>query len=264
MALLKKSIVLASSTLIVALAIIFYWQQQDTCQTSGPIMCVFAHGFRQNNGRAALYEDILGIKLISFDFPDATNTRETDLAQERDLEPLAQTCCSTVNSPECSNGFGLIGVSRGAAAVLVYASKKPEGLRFVIAESPFDHIDNVKMNMLARYNCDWLAPSVADALFAQMFPHHKPDGLHPIDVIANIDPCVPVLLICSEADIVVPHTSTIQLYTKLKASRQDRNNVHLIVFKTGTHARLVHEMKEEYTQAITDFLNAHGLRLLGR
>ena len=104
-------------------------------------------------------------------------------------------------------------------------------------ESPFDHVKSV-------FNTHWFV-NIASKLvskpkiykFFLWATKHKEKGEHPIDNVANIRHDLPIMFVCTESDGIVPCSSTVNLYKKLRQSGHE--HVYLLKFKTGKHGKLL-------------------------
>jgi pimeloyl-ACP methyl ester carboxylesterase len=232
----------------------YYYSPQST-----NVVFIFSHGLRQNQHRARDYEKALDVPFNSFDFPDVHNQRETDFAQERDLKKLEECYTKTLATLKPHEGIVLVGVSRGAAATLNFASTHPKQLKGIIVEAPFDNVQSVKTSLLSKFDC--LSEPLADSIIQCMFPYYKHDGIQPIESIKLIDPEIPVLIICTEEDIVAPKTCSIRLCDELKNARAHttKQNTHLALFSKGSHAGLIEEFPVEYRTLFKRFLRFYGL-----
>jgi dipeptidyl aminopeptidase/acylaminoacyl peptidase len=85
------------------------------------------------------------------------------------------------------------------------------------------------------------------------------NGIKPIDAIKNIhNKDLPILIICSQEDTLVPWTSSYRLYTE--CLKQAFTNVRLFIAKHGGHCRISSgASKDEYKQVMTDFCKHHQL-----
>jgi fermentation-respiration switch protein FrsA (DUF1100 family) len=93
-------------------------------------------------------------------------------------------------------------------------------------------IDDV-INYLACKNR--VSVGMARKIFSYIFPRYKWTGLKPLDFVQAIPKDIPILLICSTSDALVPSSTTIKLYNALlNAGCQ----AYLVVLNVGSHAKL--------------------------
>lgn len=178
--------------------------------------------------------------IVTFDFPDSTtafwrvNGFLSSLAQKNEVVTLKRAAQECQTMPIVG-----IGVSRGAATLLNYtALYNPPTLKALVLESPYDHINSVVQNALYKVGLNGYGTHyIGQLLFKLLFWRYSLQGPHPIDTVEKIDPNLPILLICSKEDQLVPYTSTITLYNKLKEN--GHHAVHLLVLDHGKHAKLM-------------------------
>lgn len=97
---------------------------------------IFAHGISGSERCGQHYADITGLPFTIFNFPPI---EESDAGQRNDLSELNKAYRQT----DKNSKRVLFGLSRGGSAAINYASKKPKNLAAIIAESPFDSLENV-------------------------------------------------------------------------------------------------------------------------
>ena len=72
---------------------------------------------------------------------------------------------------------------------------------------------------------------------SSIFCKYKPNGIRPIDMAPKVRKNLPILIIISAKDGLVPVWSSINLYNELRATGHD--HVYLMVFEDGKHAKLI-------------------------
>jgi hypothetical protein len=115
----------------------------------------------------------------------------------------------------------------------------PENVGALILESPFDCVDNIVWQFAHQSKFSWI-PGIKKSgtkLASFIFCKYKPDGLRPIDLVGQIRKDLPILIVCSAQDNLVPVWSSINLYCTLRAT--DHDNVYLLVLPDGSHAKLI-------------------------
>lgn len=216
------------------------------------ITYLFSHGLADTHKQAHQYlkseKDpekpyILYFPLVTFDYPDATesflrvNRTQTSLGQENEIQRLAGAFSA---NPAKSNHTIVVGVSRGASTILNFmALYNPETVRAIILESPFDCAENVVKSLINNSKISWLpgAQKCAVGLIGFVFSKYKANGIHPIHHLHKIKTDIPILVICSAQDKLVPTWSSINVYLGLK--KAGNKNVHLVVLPQGNHAKLI-------------------------
>ena len=203
-------------------------------------------------------------KPILFNYPDAgtgwtkyTKSCVSTLGQENEIELLYKKHLQLCASSSCENGLILMGVSRGAAAVANFvALKQPEKVRALILEAPFDNAINLARNMLKKMP---YGESLAPYFLRVAFPWHtQVGGIHPENVVSSIPVSMPILLISSKEDTIVPSSSVIHLFTILKNS--GHTEVYLLVTEHGHHAKILWGSDGEQYQTVTHaFFARYGL-----
>jgi predicted esterase len=188
---------------------------------------------------------IIDEPLALFDFPDAKGDNKeyhrklVTLGQEADINQLAaayQKTCTLFPAKDII----LSGVSRGAATIINFvALQKPQQVKAIILESPFDKLSSIVKHLLARFHIHWFPFSkrIAYKVSQRHFPNVRIDGIFPINVIHEMPATIPILLIHAKTDKVIPINSTRRLYIKLKeAGHQD---VYLAELSSGSHGKLL-------------------------
>ncbi|MCC7414688.1 MAG: prolyl oligopeptidase family serine peptidase [Epsilonproteobacteria bacterium] len=145
----------------------------------------------------------------------------------------------TKKFPEDS--YVLAGVSRGASVIWSFvANKKPTQVKALILESPFDHIQTsleaAAHHVPALINC-WLTRRLAQDLLRNIALKSKADALQPIDVANQIPLGLPMLIVCSLEDKLVPAQSSYRLYQALRA--RGHKDLYILILAKGSHAKLL-------------------------
>jgi hypothetical protein len=208
------------------------------------------------------YHFISHHNICTFDYEDADQNK-INLAQEPDRVLLKQAHEEArLKNPEAKTL--LFGVSRGGSCVLYYmGSEKPEDVNAIIVESPFAKVEDV----IAHYHLKkipgkrlrkWLARFFAFYLVPKLvYPSYKPNGPKPVEYVEHIPQTTSLLLVCSKEDHLVPATSTIKLYKKLKQA--GHQNVYLLVLDHGEHAKLLRGRQGSiYQKTVHAFLKKNG------
>lgn len=178
--------------------------------------------------------DFYGIKLCKFwncSFGQDNDIKAFDSAYKKTITRLAQ------------HNLIFVGMSRGASVILSYvALYQPENIRALVLESPFDTVqsslDAAVKQVPALINCK-TTRAMAAFILRNIARKYEPSALQPIDLVDRLPIDLPILLICSDEDKLVPVESTCNLYRKLK--RTGHQHVYLLRLSKGKHSKLLHD-----------------------
>jgi pimeloyl-ACP methyl ester carboxylesterase len=245
-----------------------------SCQSNNSnITYLFSHGLADSHKQARKYlpapnapfETILNYPCATFDYPDAcysflrVNRKETSLAQDNEIEKLSTAFAQTAQQ---SNNIVLMGISRGASTIVTFmALNNPEQVKALVLESPFDCMDSVVNDKLNRIGLadTTTAQTMGLALTRFIFTKFSPQGIRPADVAHKIRHNLPILIVCSQQDQLVPASSSAKLYTILRNS--GHTQVHLLTLPEGKHAKLFNSAASslQYKQVTHAFYKKYGL-----
>lgn len=211
----------------------------------GNMIYLFSHGLADSHKQAFRYKDLtLDQHIETFDYPDVNhgilrvNRLQSSLAQENEIERLSHAFNQTIGQKE-QTGI-LIGVSRGASTIVNFMGLyNPPEVAAIVLESPFDSVDSIAMSVCHESKLSWI-PGIKRcgcSLMSFIFCKYKPNGIRPIDCAAKIRTDLPILIIISAKDGLVPVWSSINLYNELRAT--GHNNTYLVIFEDGRHAKLI-------------------------
>lgn len=209
------------------------------------IIYLFSHGLADSHKQAFRYKDLTYNKSIkTFDYPDVNhgilrvNRLQCSLAQENEIERLSQVFNQTVT--QTNKNIVLIGVSRGASTIVNFMGLyNPEQVKAIVIESPFDCVDSIATSVCHESKFSWI-PGIKRwccKLMSFIFCKYKPHGIRPIDCAAKIKKDLPILIIASARDGLVPVWSSINLYHELRHTGHE--NTFLVIFEDGKHAKLI-------------------------
>lgn len=175
--------------------------------------------------------------LHTFNFPDATRKgfdgSETSLGQENEIQALANAYTHIKYHNIVSMGY-----SRGAATMLNWlASRNPTNVVAAIAESPYDSITSALDFFCQNAGVSWIPTSILYSSPNLFFGKFDYKGIFPIKVIHSINPEIPLLLIASLEDALVPAHSTANLYARLL--QYGHPHVYFLLLEKGTHGYLL-------------------------
>lgn len=238
---------------------------------------IFAHGLGGDDEQVNWYKSgattqlsLVPTDCVTFNFPDAEfkisgnrriklpldNTKVT-LAQEDDIQAL-NTVYKQVRQETPTSKIVLVGMSRGAATIITFvATEQPKYIKALILEAPFDTVERIMTQLKKKYAH---APQATrEAVFNfWRFPKYKKQGIKPLTVIDKIDKNIPVLLIHSRQDTLIPIASSRTLYKKLKAT--GHKHVHLLELPYGEHAQYqLGKSAAQYTQVVHAFYKKYDI-----
>lgn len=153
----------------------------------------------------------------------------------------------------------LQGVSRGASVIIPTLALNPDlPVKAIILESPFDSIDSVLdhiVNKLGNWN---ILKKYKYLIFKSIFQYHIKGLYAPIDFVNLVNKDIPILIICSISDHLVPVESSIRLYNALV--KAGHTKVHIVILSKGKHGFLLQgEDKKIYESAVHSFYKKYGL-----
>ena len=137
---------------------------------------------------------------------------------------------------------------------------QPEKVKAVVIESPFDTLKSVVDHLLKRFKLHWMpfSTDMGMMLADNKFERFDPDGIFPLDLISHIPHHIPMLIIGSHSDDVVPIMSVRRLYTALR--RTGHEHVYLLELASGRHGRLIKgEQGKLYASCVHAFYERYGL-----
>jgi alpha-beta hydrolase superfamily lysophospholipase len=207
---------------------------------------LFVHGIADTYKQAFRYYNLgmFSRPFYTFNFPDATESfirvdrAKTTFGQEDELACLHNAYQQVIHC-QPDQDIVLYGVSRGAVAILNYiALQKPGSVKAIILESPFVAFDDVVEHISKACGFDRvpLASRIVRGIASVIFPRYNWHGIKPIDLIAEVPRDLPILLICSEEDQLVPCSSTERLYEEL--CKAGCTKVQLLKLPGGRHGKL--------------------------
>ena len=215
-----------------------------------------------NNNRYWLFDQ----PIVTFDFPDSQeqgqfNKLYVNLGQQLDQERLDFVFKKMLEElPSCTKIIGS-GISRGAVTWLNYAAEhRPVQLGALILESPFENIKSIISNLLRRFHLGWVPFSTSLTAWAikKKFPSLNMNGPFSIDLVDQIDKELPIFIVHSRSDQVVPNNCSRKLYVKLVQS--GHNHVYLLELARGEHGKLMQGMEAElYQNCVHGFLQKYDL-----
>ncbi len=229
------------------------------------IITLFVHGIADSGKQALPFAQtsdkpyIVEGPLATFDFDCSTqhfwriHMPACSLGQESELEQLALEWQKLNEQFPLADGFVLIGVSRGASAILNFlATHKPEKIKAVILESPFDNIESTIQHRAERLG---VPACVIRTIVSWLFWQFDPEGICPDKLIDQIKQDIPMLFVTVEDDHSVP----IECAHKLLAARKElgHRNCHHLHLMQGRHGKIMQGPDAHIYQGIAHAFYAH-------
>lgn len=192
---------------------------------------LFSHGLGGNQGQANYYQRdgiLWQNPTHAFNYPDVTDASQINLGQEHDM----QTLRNAYNKIKDTGNVTVFGVSRGAATAINFLGTDdcPE-IKAAVLESPFDHVESVVRNKVG------VSTSVVHPAVSLLHKKYNPNGPQPIKTIHGVSPKLPVLIVCSEKDALIPAKSSQNLYVALK--KNNHEHAYLLTTQKGAHAQIL-------------------------
>jgi len=249
---MTKNLKTTSNLLFIAI-LLFSAINTRSEQKSSSIEAIFAHGIADTHKQAYRYsiKEVLTKPFLTFDFPDATESfirvkrQHTSLAQDNEiarLDEIYQKACA-INK---TGKIILFGLSRGASTILNFtATHQPKQVLALILESPFDCVESIIINKLKQFRMPVNDRTIAwgQKVMSFLFSHYNPQGIHPVDVLDTIDKNIPIFIVCSKQDKLVPCTSSANIYKKFVESGHKK--VHFLIVDSGNHSKILWDAQEE-------------------
>ena len=202
---------------------------------------------------------------VSFNYPDATdrfyrvNYNETSFGQENEIARLYKAYTKTL---EWFQGMDVVlyGVSRGASNLLIFAGNYAlTNVKAMVLESPYLTMGEVIASILQKKNIDtWIPLSFGETVAEFIFKKYTRYGYSPANCIANISQDIPILIVCSQEDHLVPCSSSINVYKKLVDC--GHKHVYIFIAEHGRHAFILQGPDgEKYQQVVNAFYKKYNL-----
>jgi len=206
---------------------------------------------------------------LTFNYPDAhegflrINRNETSFAQDNEIARLKLRFEKTMRYAQekepGDNEIIIFGLSRGASAALnLVALYNLPAVKALVLESPFDSVATIIDNKRKQLHLEWLSHDTGEYIMENIFRRYDRNGVRPIDLVSKIRKDLPILIICSKKDQLVPCHSSVKLYQKLKES--GHNAVHLFITDHGKHSKILEAQDGDTYQAVVHaFYKKYGL-----
>lgn len=225
---------------------------------------IFSHGVGGDHQQADFYKSLFCSKnYITFNYPNApeklfARNHKTGLAQQSEMDSLDYVIDMSIkyNQPVV-----MYGVSRGASAIInvigfrVANKRSVDQVAAIVLESPFAHCEDIIQGYAQQFK---LPPFFMRFLAKRFFKEYNKSKNAPIDWVSCIPKDMPILLICTSEDTIVPASSTKRLYAQL--CKSGCTNVHLLEFPEGIHANIAwSRYGREYHTVLHAFYKRYNL-----
>jgi hypothetical protein len=111
---------------------------------------------------------------------------------------------------------------------------------------------------MIKNGLDWLPLSWGQSLAEFIFKKYKRDGMSPAGMVEKIPKDLPILIICSQEDGLVPCSSSISIYKKLVDS--GHKHTYILILNHGRHAKILSGPDgKKYQRVVHAFYKKHNL-----
>lgn len=174
----------------------------------------------------------------TFNFPDAGrglgfDWNQTSLAQENEIQTLANEYEKIKQKK-----IVLVGMSRGASVILNFLGTRPSNsIIAAVVESPFDSIVETLDTLCKIAGVNWIPMFIRHNSPNLYCGKYDPNGIFPIKIAHNINKELPLLIIASLEDTLIPAANSAAIYHKLRDL--GHQNVYFLLLDKGAHAYLL-------------------------
>ena len=244
------------------------------------IITVFSHGiadtWQQVHGYVKSYMNdkticrndryLIHTPFVTFNYPDATDTFyrvnycETSFGQENEIGCLKKAYASALSHyKNCECDIILWGLSRGASNLLIFAGQYDLScVKAIVIESPYYTMGEVIESLMIKKGLSWLPLSYGETVAEFIFKRYTRHGYSPANCLENIPKDIPILIICSQEDRLVPAATSMNVYKKLvEAGHQ---HTYLFITDHGKHAAILQGPDgEKYQSVVNAFYKKYNL-----
>jgi hypothetical protein len=207
---------------------------------------------------------LINTPFASFNYPDASNKfyrinyNETSFGQENEIGRLNKTYVSTMSRYQDCNII-LYGLSRGAANLLIFAGLyQLDNVKALVLESPYFTMGEIIESIMIMKNLAWLPVSYGETIAEFIFKKYTRYGYSPANCIENISKNIPIFIVCSKEDLLVPFSSSMNVYKKLIQS--GHKHTYIFVTDQGRHAAILQGSDgEKYQWVVNAFYKKYNL-----
>jgi hypothetical protein len=187
------------------------------------------------------------------------NLDKANLAQDDDIEALHKVYKQHIQKYPKTD-IVMFGDSRGAATTFSFIAKyKPQEVKAAILEGIFDSVVHCIKHFIYTGK-DSLTEHGMHDLLSAFLGNYKKDGPSPLKFAQTITDDIPLLLVTSIKDGLVPPQGTMSLYNRLK--ERGFKKVHLLVLKKSIHPCYMISYDEDrtlYETVVHAFYKHYGL-----
>jgi len=246
---------------------------------SKPTITLFSHGiadtlnqahkytksYKKNNLRHYNNYYYINTPFVTFNYPDATkkfyrvNYHETSFGQENEINRLKKAYEATLDHCNHNCNIILYGISRGASNLLIFMGlHQLDNIKALVLESPYFSMGEVIQNILARQRLGWLSLSYGEMIAEFIFKKYTRYGYSPKNCIKYVPTNIPIFIICSKEDQLVPYETSINVYKELVKSGNE--HVYIFIVEHGKHASIINNSDgEKYQWIINAFYKKYNL-----
>lgn len=245
--------------------------------TSSTTKFIFSHGIVDSYKQAFWYAKEYSIdnvrysneryfftNFVTFNYPDAFDKlydnpfwfTETSLGQDNELRRLNLVYNKVKKQ---TDEIVLFGLSRGASAIFNFVEMyKPSHIKAIVAESPYDCVATMIDNILIKCGLTCFPHSWGECVTECIFRKYNRNGIHPCNALDTIPHDLPILIVCSKEDTLIPWTSSYEIYKKLRMC--GHKNVHIFIADHGKHAKILSDSDgEKYHTVVHAFFKHYNL-----
>jgi predicted esterase len=236
--------------------------QLSSSEQTIPVSYLFAHGLGATYNQAtSLFAQIrceqadgsivcnpywiMKDPIALFNFPDAKNDQNeyhkeaVNLGQQKDMARLHEAIRATKNELP-NHDLILAGISRGSAAIINYvALYQPDCVKALVLESPFDTLKSIINHLMKRFGVSWVpfSEKIGFKIAQSQFPELDLQGVVPLKTAPYLPYDLPILLIHSKKDKVIPVKCSREIYMILRQT--GHQHVYLFELHNGAHGKLM-------------------------
>jgi pimeloyl-ACP methyl ester carboxylesterase len=246
---------------------------------SAEVVTLFSHGIADTWKQVRLYSKFYikksGVRIdnnryainttyASFNYPDATdkfyrvNYHETSFGQANEIGRLHKAYQQTKERfKDCD--IILYGLSRGASNVCIFAGTYPiDKVKAIVLESPYFTMGEVIQSLMNKKNLSWMPLSYGETVAEFIFKKYTRYGQSPATLVEFIPKDMPIFIICSKEDRLVPYESSINVYKKL--IKTGHKHTYIFITEHGKHAAILQGADgDKYECVINAFYEKYNL-----
>ena len=242
------------------------------------IVTVFSHGvadtWKQVQGYVKSYKKdgqiyrndryLIHTPFLAFNYSDAQPSSIASIIMKQVLDKKMKFVASirpdkTAMSHNKNCDIILWGLSRGASNVLIFAGLyQLDNVKALLLESPYFTMGEVIESLMIKKNLAWLPASYGETIMEFIFKRYTRYGHSPAKCIENIAKDIPIFIICSKEDHLVPFSSSINVYKKLVES--GHKDTYIFITDQGRHAAILQGPDgEKYQWVVNAFYKKYNL-----